>query len=181
MSVSIHVKGQNMHQRTANFIKYSIFAVAILSLSGCAATGFGGPFNSKPAQIADISDKGNFTATSALKEARAQFKSNNFGYSAAYYKKYTELSPQSPQGYVGLAASYDRLGRFDLSDRVYASMRRITGETAQYYNNMGYSYMLRGNLQVALANFRKAAAIDPSNVTIANNIQLLADAASERA
>ncbi len=167
-----------MHKTITRFLKFGIFGTAILVLSGCAATGFGGPFNSGSVQIADISTQKNITATSALQEARTQFKNNNFGYSAAYYKKYTELSPQSPQGYVGLAASYDRLGRFDLSDRVYASLRKITGETAQYYNNIGYSYMLRGNLQAALINFRKAAALDPDNVTIANNIQLLADAAS---
>jgi len=172
-----------MQQSTARFLKFGIFGVAILALSGCAATGFGGsgPFNNQTAQIANISDQGNFTAASALAEARAQFRANNFGYSAAYYKKYTEISPQSSQGYVGLAASYDRLGRFDLADRVYASLRRIGGETAQYYNNVGYSYLMRGSLQTALANFRKAAALDPDNITISNNIQLLADAAATRA
>jgi len=36
-------------------------------------------------------------------------------------------------------------------------------------------------LQTALANFRKAAALDPDNITISNNIQLLADAAATRA
>ena len=48
---------------------------------------------------------------------------------------------------MGLGASYDRLGRFDLSDRVYATLYPISGRTAQYYNNLGYSYMLRGNLR----------------------------------
>ncbi len=170
-----------MHQSTAKFLKHGILAAALLSISGCAATGFGGgAFNGQSAQIADISGIGNISAANALREARSQFRNNNFGYSAAYYKKYTELAPQNPQGYVGLAASYDRLGRFDLSDRVYAALRRITGETAQYYNNMGYSYMLRGSLQAALVNFRKAAALDPDNLTIANNIQLLSDAAASR-
>ena len=67
-------------------------------------------------------------------------------------------SPKDPEGYVGLGASYDRLGRFDLSDRVYASLYALSGGTAQYYNNVGYSYMLRGNLTAALTNFRKAKA-----------------------
>ena len=42
-------------------------------------------------------------------------------------------------------------------------MRRcyqLAGGSAQYYNNLGYSYMLRGNLTVALTNFRKAKALD---------------------
>jgi Flp pilus assembly protein TadD len=79
---------------------------------------------------------------------------------------------------VGLGASYDRLGRFDLSDRVYASLYKLTGGTAQYYNNLGYSYMLRGKLSLALENFRKAQAIEPDNMVIANNIQILRDAAA---
>lgn len=168
-----------MYRRYVRFLKYGLFTAAVLTLSGCAASGLGGSsFGRAPARIADISDRGNFTADSALAEARSQFRNNNFGYSAAFYKKVTELTPQSPEGYVGLGASYDRLGRFDLSDRVYAALKRITGETAQYYNNMGYSYMLRGDLRTALTNFRQAAALEPDNIVIANNIQLLADAAA---
>src|SRR5699024_4030322 len=95
------------------------------------------------------------------------------GYSAAYYKKAVELSPKSAEGYVGLGASYDRLGRFDQSDRVYATLYAICGPTAQYYNNIGYSYMLRGNLTQALSSFRKARALDPGNPVIVNNIKML--------
>ena len=84
-------------------------------------------------------------------------------------------------GYVGLGASYDRLGRFDLSDRVYETLYAMTGPTAQYYNNVGYSYMLRGNLTAALTNFRKASKLAPDNAVIANNLQILSNAASKRA
>jgi Flp pilus assembly protein TadD len=70
------------------------------------------------------------------------------------------------------------LRRFELSDRVYASLFKIIGGTAQYYNNVGYSYMLRGNLTAALTNFRKAQTLDPDNVVVANNIQILANAAA---
>ncbi len=171
-----------MYQRYVGFSKYKIFAVAalLLTLSGCTGTGFGGSsvFGGSPAQIADISGQANYTAAGALAEAKNYFRNSNFGYSAAYYKKATELNPQNPAGYVGLAASYDRLGRFDLSDRVYKSLFRISGQSVQYYNNVGYSYMLRGNLTAALVNFRKAASLDPKNTVVANNLQLLADAAT---
>ena len=87
-----------------------------------------------------------------------------------------ELSPKNAEGYIGLSASYDRLRRFDLSDRVYTALFQITGGTAQYYNNVGYSYMLRGNVSAALTNFRKAQQLDPDNVVVANNIQMLTNA-----
>ena len=63
-------------------------------------------------------------------------------------------------------------------DRVYAALYGITGGTAQYYNNVGYSYMLRGNVPAALTSFRKARALDPDNIVVANNIQILQNAAA---
>ena len=135
------------------------------------------------AQVTDLPNVGaDYTADRALTEARSHFRNSDFGYSASLYKRVVELSPKDPEGYIGLGASYDRLGRFDLSDRVYASLFALSGGTAQYYNNLGYSYMLRGSFQTALSNFRKAKALDPQNEVVANNLQILATAqASSRA
>ena len=69
----------------------------------------------------------------------------------------------------------------DLSDRVYETLYAMTGPTAQYYNNVGYSYMLRGNLTAALTNFRKASKLAPDSVVIANNLQILSSTARSRA
>ena len=49
----------------------------------------------------------------------------------------------------------------------------MTGETIQLLNNMGYSYMLRGDLTHARQTFLKAYQRDPNNPTIANNLRLL--------
>ena len=38
--------------------------------------------------------------------------------------------------------------------------------------------MLRGNLSAALTNFRKAQKLDPDNVVVANNLQLIANSTS---
>ena len=75
--------------------------------------------------------------------------------------------------WVGLAASYDRLGRFDLADRAYATAIRLVGETPDILNNMGYSYMLRGDLVRARQKLKLAQAREPNNPTIANNLKLL--------
>ena len=156
-----------------------IVASAALTLTGCSTfIGGFGPSTPAQAQVADLPDIGGYTADTALSAARGHFKSSDYGYSAALYKRVVELSPKDPQGYVGLGASYDHLGRFDLSDRVYASLFQLSGGTAQYYNNVGYSYMLRGNLPAALTNFRKAKKLDPQNLVVANNLQILANAAA---
>jgi Flp pilus assembly protein TadD len=150
------------------------------SLSACSSIGYSS-FGQNKLEVAELSNIGDYTAERALSEGRAHFRNSDFGYSAALYKRAVELAPGDVQAYVGLSASYDRLGRFDLADRVYASLYKITGGTAQYYNNLGYSFMLRGKLTEALANFRKAQALEPENVVIANNIQILRDAAAQRA
>ena len=129
--------------------------------------------------MSEISATCSLLLPKALAEARAHFRNNDFGHSAAFYKRVVELRPKDAEGYVGLAASYDRLRRFDLSDRVYASLYKLSGSTVQYHNNVGYSYMLRGNLAEALKNFRKAQKLDPDNVVVANNIQILSRAAAE--
>lgn len=161
-------------------LRYGLLVVVMvaLPLAGCSSAGLSS-FGSNKLAVAEISNIESYTADSALTEARAQFRNSNYGYSAAYYKRAVELSPNDAEGYVGLSASYDRLGRFDLSDRVYASLYQMSGATAQYHNNVGYSYMLRGNLTEALKNFRKAQKLDPDNVVVANNIQILSRAAAE--
>ena len=151
-------------------------AIALPLLAGCSSMGSMSSFGGKQQQVAVVANIGDYTADAALAEAKSHFKSVDFGYSAALYKRVVELSPKNAEGYVGLSASYDRLRRFDLSDRVYTALFDITGGTAQYYNNVGYSYMLRGNVRAALTNFRKAQELDPDNVVVANNIQILANA-----
>ncbi len=155
-----------------------------LLLAGCSSLGIASKstFGDAQAQAAALPTiSGDYTADTALADARAHFSNNDFGYSAALYKRVVELSPKDPQGYVGLGASYDRLRRFDLSDRIYAALFQLTGATAQYYNNVGYSYMLRGNLTAALTNFRKAKALAPDSVVVANNLQIVANAVAARA
>ena len=171
-----------MRGRLVGSFGYGLFTLglAVLPLAGCSTANFGlSTFGAAQPEVAEVADIGSYTADTALSEARGHFRNNDFGYSAALYKRVVELSPKDAEGYVGLAASYDRLGRFDLSDRVYASLYALSGGTAQYFNNVGYSYLLRGNLSAALTNFRKAQKLDPANVVIANNIQLLTNATAK--
>lgn len=152
-------------------------AIALPLLAGCSSMGSMSSYGGKQQQVAVLANIGDYTSDAALAEAKGHFRSGDFGHSAALYKRVVELSPKNAEGYIGLSASYDRLRRFELSDRVYTALYAITGGTAQYYNNVGYSYMLRGNVTAALTNFRKAQKLDPENVVVGNNIQILANAA----
>ena len=73
----------------------------------------------------------------------------------------------------GLAASYDQLKRFRLADRAYAQALKITGPTAEFLNNRGYSYLLRGDMRRASQDLSAALALDPENERIRNNVRTL--------
>jgi Flp pilus assembly protein TadD len=102
-----------------------------------------------------------------------RFYEGNFGLAEKYFQDAVETTPKDATAWVGLAASYDRLGRFDLADRSYASAVKLVGHTPSILNNEGYSYMLRGQLNKARAKFDAALSLDPSNSTAINNLALL--------
>jgi Flp pilus assembly protein TadD len=102
-----------------------------------------------------------------------RFYEGNFGIAQQYFQNAVEKTPKDATAWVGLAASYDRLGRFDLADRSYAAAVKLVGHTPSLLNNEGYSYMLRGDLNKARAKFDAALRIDPGNATATNNLALL--------
>jgi Flp pilus assembly protein TadD len=108
-----------------------------------------------------------------LQVAKSQYAAGNFGHAARYYERAVEVSPQDGEAWLGLAASYDRIRRFDLADRAYREAGRYIGDRAEYYNNVGYSYLLRGDALKARDNFLTARGLDPSNLTVNNNLELL--------
>jgi Tfp pilus assembly protein PilF len=101
------------------------------------------------------------------------FNRGDFGIAEKYFRDAVEKAPKDVSAWMGLAASDDRLGRFDLADRAYVSATRLGGETTAVLNNRGYSYMLRGDLGTARRYFLKALEREPGNPTILNNLKLL--------
>jgi Tfp pilus assembly protein PilF len=90
-----------------------------------------------------------------------------------YFRRAVESHPRDAEAWLGLAASYDRLRRFDLADRAYGQAVGILGPTAEILNNQGYSYMLRGDYKRAHAALVAAQRKDPTNKYVQNNLRLL--------
>jgi len=107
------------------------------------------------------------------------FRSNNFGRAEKSFRSAVEKHPNDAEAWVGLAASYDRLHRFDLADRAYAQAIRIIGPTVEILNDQGFSYMLRGDYARAHKKLREAQAKDPANPYVHANLQLLEDSYRE--
>jgi Flp pilus assembly protein TadD len=108
-----------------------------------------------------------------LSVGKKQYAAGNFGLAERYFRRATEQHPRDAEAWVGLAAAYDRLRRFDFADRAYTQAIAIVGPTAELLNNRGYSYMLRGDYARARSTLLAAAAKDPKNPYVKNNLELL--------
>jgi Flp pilus assembly protein TadD len=112
-----------------------------------------------------------------LSLGKQHFRQENYGLAEHYFRRAAESHPSDGEAWLGLAASYDRLRRFELADRAYKQVIVIAGTTPEVLNNQGYSFMLRGDYTRARAKFAEARTLDPKNPYILNNIKLLEESA----
>jgi Flp pilus assembly protein TadD len=108
-----------------------------------------------------------------LNLGKRHFRERQYGLAERSFRRAVEMSPRDAEAWIGLAASYDRLKRFDHADRAYAQAIAILGPTPEILNNQGYSYLLRGDYKRARTKLLAARAKDPSNSRIQSNIDLL--------
>jgi Flp pilus assembly protein TadD len=101
------------------------------------------------------------------------YRSANYGLAERHYRRAVEARPRDAEAWVGLAASYDQLHRFELADRAYHQAIGIVGPTPELLNNKGYSYILRGDYARARTTLMQAKAKDPANPYIQSNLELL--------
>jgi len=151
-------------------IRAIIGCAAALSVSACQLTGDPVPTTTTVQEPVDVRY---YASDEPMKLGMEHFGRGNFGVSERYFRDAVEKAPRDSTAWVGLAASYDRLRRFELADQAYAQALKLTGPTVTLLNNQGYSMMLRGNLKEARRKFLKAYELDPGNPTVANNLELL--------
>ena len=108
-----------------------------------------------------------------LQLGKKYFRNNSFGLAQKSFQSAVEKHPNDAEAWVGLAASYDRLRRFDLADRAYGQAMRLVGRTPEILNDMGFSFMLRGDYERANKTLQEAQAKEPGNPYIQANLHLL--------
>jgi Flp pilus assembly protein TadD len=128
---------------------------------------------STTATVQDPDDIKYYRSDEPLRMGIEHFNRGHYGIAERYFRDAVEKAPKDVTAWVALAASYDRVARFDLADRAYRMAIRLAGETTEILNNQGYSYMMRGDLVAARRKFEKALMREPGNPTIVNNLQLL--------
>jgi Flp pilus assembly protein TadD len=165
--------GEKAERRLAAAVLPSVLFA--LFLSACSATGgdLAGSFGDKESQLNGPKSANFYSSDDAIAAAKEYYHQADYGHAEVAYRKAVELMPTDGEAWLGLAASYDRLRRFDLADKAYARASEILGRRVEVYNDIGYSYLLRGDLLKAREYFLKAYEMDPSNPVVANNLAML--------
>lgn len=150
--------------RVVNSLRGALLCAAVFALGGCSTSGVGDEIAIGAVQTPGSDD---------VRTASQHFKDGSYGNASKHFRLAVEKEPNNPNAWLGLAASYDRLRRFDLADRAYASARKISGDTAEIMNNIGYSYLLRGELGRARQFMSAAYQRNSEDPRILSNIETL--------
>jgi tetratricopeptide (TPR) repeat protein len=100
--------------------------------------------------------EGEKPASFRVAEARAHFALGNVALAAEGFRRALREDPASVDAMNGLAACYDRMGRFDLARSLYEQALALAPDDARLYANLATSLDLQGRLAEA-ATLRKEA------------------------
>jgi Flp pilus assembly protein TadD len=156
-------------------MKRFMFVVGAMLLASCSNIQLSemSSFADSSASVLDTSRADYYTDDQLIITAKAQFREGNYGKAYSGFKQAINENPKDPAAWFGYAAAADMLRRFDESKKAYARLQPVIGRRLEFHNNLGYSYLLQGDLVSARREFLKAYDMDPKNEVTANNLQLL--------
>lgn len=118
-----------------------------------------------------------FTPTVGARKAKDlggnAFSAGDFPVAVRYFQSAVEQAPQDLDAWLGLGASADRAGQFEISSAAYARLLELSGPSVEYYNNRGFSLLLQGRLFDARSAFGAGLRLSPDNQTLQNNLELV--------
>jgi tetratricopeptide (TPR) repeat protein len=153
---------------------FGVGALLLVMLGGCTTGDPNDPSNNWYAESFPDRNASSFAPSDdPVAQGQLHLRDGNYGTAEGYFREAVEQTPIDVDAWLGLAASYDHLGRFDLADRAYAHALSLVGRQAAILNNIGYSYLLRGDFVKARTTFLQALDMEPDNPRILANLQLL--------
>ncbi len=140
--------------------------MAGLSLAGCNGPWFGGS-SGKGDEGAnrryEFSD--DFARDrSSLNRGHVQFAEGNFGLALESFHAALAQDGGSVDTLNAVAATYDRIGRYDVAKKYYDRALALAPDSPRTLNNVGYSLVLQGRYDAAMQYFRLAGARDGAGV-----------------
>lgn len=138
-----------------------------LGLSTALATGLGG--------CAGIGAAPGHATIDAYASGKEHFSAGRLGLALTDFQRALEEQGPSVDRLNALAATYDRLSRFDLADSAYRQALALDPNAPQTLNNIGYSYMLRGRADLAAAYLARAQSVAKGDSVIGANLALASE------
>jgi Flp pilus assembly protein TadD len=160
--------------KTAIIKLTAVTALCLLS-AGCASFTDGDADAELAGGISDTSSFGSAPEAAWLEKAKQNYRDGNYGLAERYYRQSIEERHSNVEAWLGLAASYDRLKRFDNADKAYEAVVKLVGYTPTVLNNLAYHQMLKGDLAGARRSLEAASKADPGNPYIKNNMNTLVE------
>src|SRR5262245_53808999 len=118
-------------------------SVALLLLAGAGGCS-GLPDGFSHERFAEPPVYGMLPSEKALGKGKGYYRDGDYGLAEQAFRQATEEDHNSAEAWLGLAASYDRLRRFDHAERAYDVVVKLVGNTPTVLNNLGYHYLLAG-------------------------------------
>ena len=152
-------------------MRYSVIGslMALTMLAGCTAESMQKIDTTETSSLSAPKD----VSAADLKLGKEHFIEANYGLAEKHFRKAVELNADNGEAWMGLAASYDQLGRFDFADRAYDQLIKLVGRKPEVISNQGYSQLLRGNHAKARKLLNEARALLPDDKRISANLALL--------
>ncbi len=168
-------------------------AIAVLPLTGCSQTATSTHASASADQSSMVfnrdgiithspqSDHSSLKGDSSkrlLELGRENFALQNYGLAERYFREAVANRTDNASAWAGLAASYDQLGNFEDADRAYKALVDLKGDDPRVLNNLGYSYLLRGDYKKARSYFNRAQQANPGLEEVQGNLHLLSKVAA---
>lgn len=101
-----------------------------------------------------------------IASARTDFALNNVALALERFRRASRLQPDNVDALNGIAACYDRMGRFDMSRLYYEKALAIAPNNSKTLHNLQTSLTMQGRKNEALALAREAAPPPQSTVAL---------------
>lgn len=120
-----------------NRVRPAWILVAALACTACGAA----KFSPRIIAAAEAPDAG---PGETVRLAELQFRQGNVALALQQYRKAMRASPADIDAYIGVAACYDRMGRFELSRRYYEEALALDPSDKRVRHNFALSLRLQG-------------------------------------
>ena len=101
---------------------------------------------------------------------REALMKRQYNVALAHFYEAAQQNTNQHEALLGVATSYSLMGHFAKADQYFKLYRKQFGETVPYLNDNGFSLLLRGDYERAERQFLAAQKLEPSSLTIKNNL-----------